>query len=142
MRPSRCSARIGVLKPLEIGRELTIQEADFGEKRQQWVDAITKKFADDFTESEIVNWLVQKGFNRQIAREIVRDVATRESNAMSKAGKRKAPWQIILGSVLITVGVVVPVVQFINDTKVVIIWYGIILVGIGFLGRGIWKMHW
>jgi hypothetical protein len=108
--------------------------------RQQWVNYVAKRLAKDVPELEIVNDLTLKGFDEQQAQEFVRHVSTHELDAMSKAGKRQAPILIIIGLVLVAVGVVVTIVTL--KEGVGVIWYGIIVVGIGFIARGIWKMHW
>jgi hypothetical protein len=104
------------------------------------VNYVAKQLAKDVTESEIVNDLTNKGFNKQQAQELVRHVATHELNAMSKAGKRAAPMLIVIGLVLVTLGVVMTVVTL--KEGVGFIWYGAIIAGIGFLARGIWKLRW
>jgi len=108
--------------------------------RKQWVSYVAKRLAKDVPESDIVNDLTLKGFDKQQAQEFVRHVYTHELTAMSKAGKRQAPILIAIGVVLVALGVVVTVVTL--KEGVGVIWYGIIVVGIGFIARGIWKMFW
>lgn len=119
---------------------MTMQDKESEKVRQQWISYVAKRLAKDVPELEIVNDLTVKGFDRQQAQEFVRHVATHELAAMSKAGKRQAPILIIIGLVLVAVGVMVTIVTL--KEGVGVIWYGIIIVGIGFVARGIWKLRW
>jgi hypothetical protein len=114
-----------------------MQDIELEKGRKQWVNYIAKQLAKDIPESDIVNDLTLRGVEKQQAQEFVRRVATCELDTMSKAGKRAAPWPIIIGSVLLILGVVVTVVS-----EGGVIWYGAIVVGIGLIARGIWKMKW
>ena len=113
-----------------------MQDKEPEKVRQRWVSYVAKQLAKDVTEIEIVNDLTMKGFDKQQAQEFVRHVSTHELDAMSKAGKRAAPILIIIGLVMVALGAIVTI------SGVGIIWYGIILVGLGFIARGIWKLRW
>jgi hypothetical protein len=102
----------------------------------------SKQLANDVPELDIVDYLVKRGVEKQQAQDFVRRVATRENDAMSKAGKRSGIVQLIIGLVIFIGAVAVTVGSFVSGASVHVIFYGAILGGLILAGRGYYKMRW
>ncbi len=113
--------------------------------REELVRYVAKRTAANASEQEIVDDLVRRGADRYQAQEFVRHVTTNELQAMNKAGKRAAPLDIILGSILLIGGLALTIGTWMSAAKgggIVFVWYGAVIAGVGLVGRGIWKMRW
>jgi len=106
--------------------------------RQQLVESVARKLNNNYPKDDIIDELIQEGFEKEQAKEFLAKIE-HDLPAMNTARKRTklktSLKQIAIGCVLITIGVVATILSF--QTDVAFVWYGIILVGLGLIGRAL-----